>query len=475
MVSILNTLGVGSGIDTAAIVDAIVAAERTPRDTALTKKSTKLEAQISGLAQLRAGIDGLFNGLKGRTADGALGARPVSSDASVVTAVAAAGAAALLNSTTLEVRRLAGGQTLVAADLANAAAPVGLGVLTLQPGVMTADNKGGFSFAAGAGAPVSITITAANNTLGGLRDAINAANSGIAASVIDDGSGARLVLKGSTGAASAFTIAASPADGDSGLSRFVYQPGTQAMTSAATAHDAQLVVDGVEVTRGSNTITTLIDGVTLGLKRAATGTAVTIDPSRDIEGIKTAVRDLTATMSAMNALTASLSKAGDTTNAAGALVGDTSVGRLQQALRSLTSTIVMPNAATGVPSRLGDVGIVTARDGTLSVDEKILAAAVTANPDAVNALLVRLTGTGGPLAAIQSDFDAAVSTTGTTDNLARQRTQVATDTAALAARMTDYRAGLVKQYAAMEAAVAASKATQSFLAEQIKAWQTPAA
>lgn len=136
--------------------------------------------------------------------------------------------------------------------------------------------------------------------------------------------------------------------------------------------------------------------------------------------------------------------------------------------------MVIPNAPAGLPSRLGDFGIVTARDGTLTVDEKILAAAVTANPDAVNALLTKLTGTGGPLAVIQNDFDAAVSSTGTTDNLTRQRTQVATDTAALATRMTDYRASLVKQYAAMEAAVAASKATQSFLTEQIKAWQTPA-
>jgi len=475
MVSILNTLGVGSGVDTKAIVDAIVAAEQAPRDTALTKQSAKVEAQISGLAQVRAGIDGLFTGLTGRTANNALGAQPVSSDTGVATAVAVAGAPAQLNSTTLEVRSLAGGQTLVAADLANVGAAVGLGVLTFQSGAITAGVAGDFSFAPGSAAATTITITTANNTLGGLRDAINTANSGIVASVIDDGTGARLVLKGATGAASAFTVSAAPAGGDTGLARFVYQAGTPTMTQAATAHDAQLVVDGVAVTRGSNIVGDLIDGVTLTLKRAATGTAVTIEPVRATEGIKTAVRDLTATLSALNALTASLSKGGDATNAAGALVGDTSVRRLQQALRSLTSMVVIPGAAAGTPSRLGDLGIVTARDGTLSVDEKALAGAVVANPDAVNAILSKLTATGGPLAAIRSDFDTAVSTTGTTGNLTRQRAQVATATAALATRMTDYRAGLVKQYAAMEAAVAASKATQSFLAQQIKAWQTPAA
>ena len=148
--------------------------------------------------------------------------------------------------------------------------------------------------------------------------------------------------------------------------------------------------------------------------------------------------------------------------------------RLRQQLSSLTSTPVVSNAAAGVPSRLADLGIVTARDGTLTVDEKLLAAAVATNPDAVNALLTKLTATDGPLTQIHTGFDATVSATGTTDNLVRQRTQVATNTAALATRMDDYRANLVKQYAAMEAAVAASKATQSFLDEQIKAWQTPA-
>lgn len=475
MVSILNTLGVGSGVDTKAIIDAIVAAEQTPRDTALTKQSAKVEAQISGLAQVRAGIDGLFAGLTGRTTNNALGAQPVSSDASIVTAVAVVGAAAQLASTMLEVRSLAGGQTLVAADLANVGAAVGLGVLTLQTGTMTAGAAGNFSFAPGSAAATTITITAANNTLGGLRDAINTANSGIVASVIDDGTGARLVLKGATGAAAAFTISAASVDGDTGLARFVYQSGTPTMTQAATAHDAQLVVNGVAVTRGSNVISDLIDGVTLTLKHAATGTMATVAPVRDTEGIKTAVRDLTATLSALNALTASLSKAGDANTAAGALTGDTSIRRLQQAVRSLTSTVVIPGAAVGTPSRLSDLGIVTARDGTLSIDEKILAAAVAADPEAVNTLLTRLTATGGPLTQIHADFDTAVSSSGTTDNLTRQRAQVATDTAALATRMTDYRASLIKQYAAMEAAVAASKETQSFLDQQIKAWQTPAA
>ncbi len=475
MVSILNTLGVGSGIDTTAIIDAIVAAERTPRDTALAKQSTTVEAQISGLAQVRAGIDGLFTGIAGQTANGALGAQPVSSEPTIVNSTLVAGTTAPLTSTTLQIQSLAGGQTLVAADLADStAAPVGLGMLTLQSGVMTGNGAGGFSFAAGSTAATTITITSANNTLGGLRDAINAAGSGVVASIIDDGSGARLVLKGATGAAAAFTVTASPADGDTGLSRFAYTAGAATLTLAAIAQDAKLLIDGVAVKRSSNTFSDLIDGVTLDLKGASAGTAVTIDPVRDAEGLKTTVRNLTSTLSALNALAASLTKAGDTTTAAGALISNSSVRRLQQQLRSLTSAVVISSASAGVPSRLSDLGITTAQDGTLTVNEKMLSAAVTANPDAVNALLTRLTASGGPLTAIHSDFDATVSTTGTTDNLTRQRTQVTTNQAALAARMTDYRASLVTQYAAMEAAVAASKATQSFLDEQIKAWQTPA-
>ena len=467
MVSVLNTLGVGSGVDTTALIDALVGSERTPREAALTARSTKVEARISGLAQVRAGLDGLVSALTTRTRGGQLGPLPASSDTAIVVARPTAGATPRLQPATLEVRALAGGQTLIAAALAGKNAAVGQGVLTLRTGTMMPDGNGSFAFAGGVGAAIEVHIGATDNTLGGLRDAINAAQPAIVASIIDDGSGARLVLKGATGAASAFIITADPAPGDVGLTRFVHMPGSSAMTAAFAAHDARLLLDGVPVTRGGNTVADLIPGVTLDLKRI--GPPVTIGVSRDGEGIKTAVRDLAATLTALGSLTASLVRPADAQSEGGPLAGDSALRRLRQQMTSLTATPVLPGAA-GAPTRLADLGVVTARDGSLSIDEAILAATVARAPDAVDALLTTLTSGGGALKRIQTELAGSVSSSGATAPLTRERAAVAAARATLTVRTTSYRATLVRQYAAMEAAVAGSKSTQSFLDNQIKAW-----
>ncbi|MGI4876717.1 MAG: flagellar filament capping protein FliD [Janthinobacterium lividum] len=481
MVSILTTLGVGSGLDTAAIIDALVKAQHDPRDVALTARTTVNDARISGVSQVNSGLNGLIAALSARTVGGALGPLPSSSDPTVVAASATSGATPLLDPIDVTVTALAAGQTLVAGTVASPAAPVGLGTLTLTLGTATSDGHGGFGFAGGAAAPIAVTIDASNNSLTGLRDAINAAQQGnataVVASIIADASGARLVLKGPAGAASAFIVTTDPgadADGvaDPGLDRFVYAPATSTMTVAAAAHDASLIIDGVAITRPTNHFSDLIDGVTLDLRKASPGTTVTIAATRDGDGLKSAIRDLVGALNAVAATAKALTHSATTTDPAGALIGDATMRRFQQQLAALTSSVV-GSAAAGVPSRLADLGITTARDGTLSVDETRLGVAVAANPDAVEKMLVGLTASGatkGALTALAADFAAVTKTGDASNRYARETTAIASERATLDARMTTYRATLVAQYAAMEAAVAASKSTQAFLDEQIKAW-----
>ena len=452
--NVLNSLGVGSGVDTTAVIDALVNAQNTPRDAALTARSTKVEASISALAQLRSGVDGLFTGLSARTAGGVLGAQPASSDVSVVTATATAGPTPALATTTVEVLQLARAQTLVSPPLADADAAIGLGTLTLTV----------------KGVAVRVVVDASRNTLAGLRDAVNAAAGGVTASIVSDAGGARLVFKGDTGSAAAFTIDAAPASGDTGLSRFAYPGQGGAMTAATTAADAQLLLDGVAVSRPTNAIADLVPGVALVLKKVAPGAPVTVAPSRNPIQLAATVGDLVATMSALSGLVASLTKAGDGTTQAAALVGDGATRRLAQALGALTSAPVLPSVAPGIPNRLADLGIVTARDGSFSVDNARLSAVAAKYPDAIEAMLTSLTKAGGPIAVLRSTFDATVGQGGVTATLANARTSIAANRAALATRTADFRATLVKQFAAMEAAVAASKATGAFLDQQIKAW-----
>lgn len=472
MVSVLNTLGVGSGVDTTALIDALVAAERGPRETALTARTTRTDARISGLAQVGSGINALVSALASRTRGGALGPLPASSDTAVVAASATRGVTPLLNPATLEVVALARGQTLVSAPITGSAAPVGIGVLTLRTGTMTADGQGGFAFAGGDAAPIEVTIGAENNTLAGLRDAINAAQVGVAtpvaASVVTDASGARLVLKGPSGAAQAFIMTADASPGDAGLERFVHNPSASAMTTAATARDASLVLDGVALSRPTNTISDLIDGVTLDLRGVAPGRPVTIAVTRDGDGLKSATRDLVTALNAINSLTTDLVRQATGDATAGPLAGDGTMRGVRTALTALTATPII-SGSTPAPTRLADLGIVTGRDGNLTIDEGRLAAAVAASPDAIERILVGLTEAGGPLTRIGASLTGST-VTGAASRYRREQSATVRDRAALETRMSSYRATLVKQYAAMERAVSASKSTQSFLDAQIKAW-----
>ncbi|WP_419815195.1 flagellar filament capping protein FliD [Glacieibacterium sp.] len=456
MVTIANALGVGSGVDTAELIDTLVAAERGTRDMSIKTRSDRVEARISGMAQVKAGLDALILGLGNRTKGGGLGPLPGSSDASILTASATAGATRTLRPTYVEVKAIATGQSLISGPLANATAPVGMGTLTLTPGTATSDGLGGFAFS-GSSVGLDIVIDATNNTLSGLAKAINAAQASVRASVVDDGQGARLVLKGPTGARSAFILTAL---GDPGLDRFVYQPGASTMTLAASASDADLRVDGVAVKRSTNSISDLIEGTRLELNKAAVGSVVTVAASRDAAGLRTAVGDLVDALNAVQSLGKALTQGAGGDTPAGALAGDSTMRRVRQQLSSLT---------TGGINGLQSLGVTTARDGTLSVDTARLDKALADDPDAVEAMLVSLTAANGPLAAARDELSVA-SSDGIGGRLVREQRSIATERATIEVRSTTFRAQLTRQYAAMERAVAASKSTQSFLEAQIKAW-----
>lgn len=444
MVSIANTLGVGSGVDTQALIDALVAADRKPREDALKLRSDKATARVSGMAQVTSALDALVSAMASRTRNGALGPLPASTDSGIVAARSLAGATRALQPTSVEVLALAGGQTLVSGALAAPGATVGQGILSITLGTLTPDGQGDFGFA-GAGDAVEITIGPGDDSLTGLAVAINRSGAGVRASIVDDGNGARLVLKGPTGAKSAFIVTAS---GDAGLDRFVHRPGLTAMTGAGTAQDARLVVDGITVTRPSNTITDLIGGV--GLEIGKTGT-VTIAASRDTAGLATAVADLVDAVNALHGLTATLTRSGE---GSGALAGDATLRQLERNLAALT---------TG--AGLAALGVSTQRDGTMTVDSAKLSAALARDPDGAEALLAGLSGTNGALTKARGAI-------GTDSRLAREQRAISTAQARMENSTTTLRAQLTRQYAAMERAVGGFKATQSFLDQQIKAWNS---
>lgn len=461
MTSIISTLGAGSGIDTKTLIDGLVTADREARTTPLTARSDALTARISALGQVRSSLQTIASSLAARVSSGALGLIPASSDAGIAIERRGAGPAAAFSSA-VSVTAIAASQRLVAAPLASAAATVGEGVLTIGFGRRTELGGGAFSFAAGPTPSLDITITASNNSLSGLRDAINAAGSGMTASIVSNAGAATLAIRGPDGADNAFVISAAEAPGQPGLARFAHTPGNMPMTAQLRAADAELTVDGIAVTRASNIIDDLIPGVRLRLARPVV--AATLSAARDSSALSTTVSDFASTLSAMRGLLADLRKGASGEDPAGALAGDATARSIDQRLSALIAKPIA--AANGL--RLRDLGVSVSRSGSVTFDADRFAQLPAARQGDAEAVLRTLSGSSfsGPnaLQAIAEIVNPA------STGLARRKDGVAADLAKVEARLADYRTTLTRQYAAMDRLVAASKAVGTQLDTQIKIW-----
>ena len=388
--SIATTLGAGSGIDTTALVTSLVSASFDPKDAALKTQETANSAKISSLATLSNGIDSFASALSTLISGGTLKTQPSTSNSAILTATAKTGASIGNLSAQVEVRQLAQAQSLVSNYLPGAAATVGQGNITITAG----------------GTTKTVTIDPTNDSLAGLARAINTSGAGITATVVTDTNGSRLALKGATGAAGAFTITPA-ADADPALARFAYAAGqTGGMTQAQAAQDAIVRLDGVDVTRASNTVDDLVDGVSLSLVSAQPGTTVSLGATRPSAAISQAVSDFVAAYNELKGEidTATQSATASSDGTAGALYGNSTIRSMQQQLAKLTST---PLSTSGGYQTLAEIGVSTNRDGTLAVDTNQLNAALANNPDAVEALFNPTQHASSPLIKITSAFGAA--------------------------------------------------------------------
>jgi flagellar hook-associated protein 2 len=386
--AILTALGAGSGIDTNALVTSLVSASFDPKDATLTAKETANTAKVSALGTLSSGIDAFATALQSLVTGGTLRSQPSSSNSAILTATATAGANLSNFSAQIEVRQIAQARSLASIALGASSTAVGLGSLTLT------SPAGSFN----------IAVDGTNNSLAGLANAINAANtgttpSGITASVVTDSSGARLVLKGATGAANTFSITAN-SDADASLARFASTGTGAQMTQAQAAQDAIIRMDGVDSTYSSNKITALIDGVTLNVVSAQVGTSVSLGVSRPTDAITQAVNDYVSAYNQLkteiDSATAVASGDGD----AGALHGATAIREMQRQLAKISSTAL--STLPGGPQTLAEIGVSTGQDGTLSVSSTKLASALASFPDAIEAMFNPSQRSDNPLVKITS-------------------------------------------------------------------------
>lgn len=382
MASITSTTG-ASGLAIDSIVTGLMTIEQQPINRVKTQVSaynTKLSAYgtlKSGLSTFQAAVDKMATAAKFTSQSAKL------SDANSMLATADGTAA---NGTyNISVTQLATSQKLATSAYASATDIIGTGTLNISFGTYTATPA---SFTANADKQaLSITIDSTNNTLSGIRDAINAKNASVSASIVNDGSGNRLVITSKdTGAVNSLKIDVTDTDGNSadgtGLSALAYDPLATAgagknMTQLVGAQNALLVVDGLDISKPSNTLNDVIQGVTLNLK-SITSTSTTLEVATDTDAIQASVQGFVDAYNKLNTSLRDLTKfveGGSSSN--GALLGDSTTRDIMVKMKSM---LARPSTTATTFRTLADIGVKSDyKDGSLSLDTAKLTAALSTN------------------------------------------------------------------------------------------------
>ena len=353
--SIVNTLGAGSGIDVKALAQSLVDAEKTPKKERIDGKIAKSEAKITGYSAVKYALSTLKTAFgKLNDASDFSSIKPSNTQPSAFGVTASTTAEA--GSYSIEVLTTALAQRTASSTFADRA---------------TALNGGtAFQLNLSIGGVSKGAIDVTNATPAGMVSAINGAKLGVTAQLINTGSGYNVVVTGDTGAAQNFSLTSDDGTG-------------QAITAVAfdtplqTATDASFKINGLAVTRSSNTVNDVIDGVTLDLYTATTG-AARLDLNRDTAGIKDNVKGL---VTAYNEFEDTLKILGDRASEVEEFGGVLAGESLLQSVRSQVRAMITNNSTTpGTTIQAArDVGLSIDRFGKLTLDETKLDTALQDN------------------------------------------------------------------------------------------------
>lgn len=469
--------GIGSGMDISGMVSALVNAEAAPKTAQLDRLEKTTTTKVSALGQFRSALSTFQKALEKLNDPSLFEKRSATSSAADIVSITA-DSKAIAGNYNVQVFNLAQSSKVALAGFDNASDALGSGTLTINVG------------------DESLDIDVSDGSLTDIRDAINAAgkDKGLSATIVNDPNGeggARLVLSSDkSGTGNDISVAVS-ADATGDLSALAFAPpsGTEAdfeptpvdadnpraARVISYSRDANLAIDGINLSSASNTVEDAIEGVTLTLKGAQSAEAlanaetINLGVTEDKAGVRKSITDFVDAYNAMldsiNALTSVVSVGGDDGEPlAAALVGDSSVRSFMSAMRS---ELTAPSNGEGIRI-LADLGISTQRDGKLAVDNTKLNKALDTNFEQVNSFF---TGDQGLMARLENKVKPYTETGGILENRTKalQNTLSSVDDQreTLATRLTKLESRLLAQFNAMDALVSQMSSTSSFLTAQL--------
>ena len=457
---IMTTLGAGSGLDITKLATDLTAVEKVPQEAKIAKAVIETEAKISAYGLISYQVSLLQSAFEAlNDADEVATNSASSSDTAVsissITGTAEAGAHSI------DVTQLALEQQVMSAEYSSATNALNSG----SPFDIT------FAVGATSTSTSTSTVTVQMDTPAGVVAAINSADMGITASLIDTGiAGAnyRIVLSGATGSEAGFSVSSSP-DLDF----------ANADNSLQSAQDAQLEFNGLAVTRSSNQVSDLVPGATLSLNGVTTS-AARLTVTSDQSTLKAGVQNIVTVYNDFRGIMDKFIKAPvEDIELSGALQRDLSAARhvMTQVRNAIFNDSSTPS---GDISSLRDIGISVNQKGELTLDEDDYDSAIANNYDDVVMMLTANTSAQSLYVTAEKGLSQDIATTlkGLTDRTSLLTSREAgaenalvdyeVQLAALEVRMTAVYDRYLGQFAAMETMMQRLNGTRDYLEGQLE-------
>ena len=380
---ILTKLNVGSGMNNSEIITSLVDAERAPALERIEKNENSTKNKISAYGVLKSDISAfrdIIRDIKSSNAASHVG----SSSNTTIAKFSTTGTTGSDNvDSTLVVSSLATTHTLVTGAYNNSGSTVGEGSLTIDFGTWSTTSSANDTFTANSNSAITVT-TSASTTLTQLRDSINNATDNAEASILYNGTGYVLVIKGESGASNEVRVTPSGGSSATLTNNFSYTASTKNLTQTVDGTDASFTVDGIAMTRSTNTICDLFNGYTLELE-ATSSSAINISSTQNLDNITALLSNF---IDAYNAIYSNITEmsgaAFSEDESTGPLAGDSLARSIQRELRSYTTKSL--SGYEGGPYSMSLLGVQTNRDGSLTLNTSVLKNSFAVAPKIVDAI-----------------------------------------------------------------------------------------
>ena len=448
----ISSAGIGSGLDVKSIVAQLMTSEQGPLKR-LQSQEGATTAKISAYGQIQSSLGSFQTALTTLGSGGLTSQLASSSDVGTLGVTASSDATS--GTYSVNVSQLASFDKLVSAGVPTSPVSMADGSMTIQVGAGKSFNFSG------------------SYSVKDLAQAINTAGAGVTASVINDGTANHLSLTSTvSGAANQISVTAS-----GGLAQFdtnamvtVTNPDGSLQTKKAMTdipgQDAKLMIDGVSITKSTNSITDAISGVTLNLSKvsASSTSNTTISVTRDDTKIKANISSFVSAYNSLLSTVKNLTSYNLGTKTAAVLNSDAAANSVLSQIGRVVSQDVSGGAFNTLPS----IGITRKTDGSLSIDDTKLSVALSTNAAGVNNLF---NGANGIAISMTKVAATLISPTGI---LASNQTNFASTVkslqnreAAEATRLTSVQAAYQKQFSALDTLLSSMTSQNAFLTQAL--------